>query len=141
MIQSGRVLRLFPEQGENGTQWYAPTDPVRALPKGDSVFIKGIFPLMYEAVRNGDSDGLRGLIDKTAAFQRERGAAGVPAGRTAEGRAAVQPARRGPVALPDRPLLRPAGIRIFRMESRLGQAEIAGSSVCRSCPWRERPSC
>lgn len=76
MIQSGRMLRLFPEQGENGTQWYAPTDPVRALPKGDSVFIKGIFPLMYEAVRNGDSDGLRGLIDKTAAFQRERGAAG-----------------------------------------------------------------
>ncbi|WP_337600297.1 cytochrome c biogenesis protein CcsA [Alistipes ihumii] len=82
MIQSGRVLRLFPEQGENGTQWYAPTDPVRALPKGDSVFIKGIFPLMYEAVRNGDSDGLRGLIDKTAAFQRERGAAGfLPEGR------------------------------------------------------------
>lgn len=76
MIQSGRVLRLFPEQGENRTQWYAPTDPVRALPKGDSVFIKGIFPLMYEAVRNGDSDGLRGLIDKMAAFQRERGAAG-----------------------------------------------------------------
>ena len=82
MIQSGRVLRLFPEQGKNGTQWYAPTDPVRALPKGDSVFIKGIFPLMYEAVRNGDSDGLRGLIDKTAAFQRERGAAGfLPEGR------------------------------------------------------------
>lgn len=141
MIQSGRVLRLFPEQGENGTQWYAPTDPVRALPKGDSVFIKGIFPLMYEAVRNGDSDGLRGLIDKTAAFQREPGSRRVPAGRTAEGRAAVQPARRGPVALPDRPLLRTAGIRIFRMESRLGQAKSPNrASVARALGGNGRPA-
>ena len=73
MLQSGRMLKLFPVVVGDGVRWFAPTDSVRGLPRGDSVFIKGIFPLLYEAVQSGRDADIRKLIDKTDAFQRERG--------------------------------------------------------------------
>lgn len=71
MLRSGQVLKLFPQA--SGTGWHAPTDGIDGLPGGDSVFIKGIFPLLYEAVTNGRENEVRELIGKIASFQRKRG--------------------------------------------------------------------
>lgn len=74
MLQSGRMLKLFPAASGGEVRWFAPTDPVCGLPQGDSVFIKGIFPFLYEAVRDGRDDDVRKLIGKLDVYQRERGA-------------------------------------------------------------------
>lgn len=89
MLQSGRMLKLFPVVVGDGVRWFAPTDSVRGLPRGDSVFIKGIFPLLYEAVQSGRDADIRKLIDKTDAFQREPGRRTVSAGRAASRRVVV----------------------------------------------------
>ncbi len=75
MLQAGQLLKLFPQDSARHIRWLAPTDPIQRLPTADSVFIKGIFPLLYEAVTAGEDPKIRELIDKIDRFQRQRGGA------------------------------------------------------------------
>ena len=73
MVQSGTVFKLFPFRSVDDFFWYAPADEVLGLPHDDSLFVKGIFPLLYETVKEGDNAEIIGIINKIVSFQQKYG--------------------------------------------------------------------
>ncbi len=73
MLQAGEYLPLLPVRDADGLRWYSPADSVRGAARGDSLFVKGIFPLIYQALLAGQNSEVETLIDKIASFQRRQG--------------------------------------------------------------------
>ncbi len=73
MLQAGEYFPILPVRGSNGLQWYSPADSIHNASRGDSLFVKGIFPLMYQALLAGRDAEVGTLIGKIAAFQQKQG--------------------------------------------------------------------
>ncbi len=73
MLQAGEYLPLLPVRGGDGLRWYSPADPIQGAARDDSLFVRGIFPLMYQALVSGQDSEVGELIGKIAAFQQRQG--------------------------------------------------------------------
>ncbi len=73
MLQAGEYLPLLPVRTTDGLRWYSPADQVCDAERGDSLFVKGIFPLIYQALLAGDGAEVDTLICKIASFQQRQG--------------------------------------------------------------------
>ncbi len=75
MLQAGEYFPLLPLRTPDGLRWYSPADPIQGATRGDSLFVKGIFPLMYQALLAGHNAEVGTLIGKIDAFQQRQGGA------------------------------------------------------------------
>ncbi|MFC4665673.1 cytochrome c biogenesis protein CcsA [Falsiporphyromonas endometrii] len=71
LLHEGQLLNIFPLQVKSHMLWLAPTDSIPvSLSKEDSLFIKGIFPLLSELMLHHDEKDLMDVIVKFRRYQQ-----------------------------------------------------------------------
>jgi cytochrome c-type biogenesis protein CcsB len=72
MLQSGEILKIFPLITEDNLEWVSPVSLLPTIAYTDSVFIRGILPLMYqELLKEKRELEIESLIGKIEAFQQK----------------------------------------------------------------------
>lgn len=72
MLQAGELLEMFPFVSQSRVEWISPAADDIKFVNEDSLFVRGIFPLLYESVTAGNSDETGLLIGKISAFQKKQ---------------------------------------------------------------------
>ena len=79
-IRRGTPLKLFPfKSGEAGLMWYAPTDRFPSdMEQERQTYMRSIFSILNQDVRNGNSDRVMEAIRKMQDYQKTFGAPSIP---------------------------------------------------------------
>ena len=74
MLQNGSLLKIFPMRSEDGkTQWYAPNTNISfQTDSAENTFIRHFFPLLREALIQGDKAAAYEYIAKLSIFQQNK---------------------------------------------------------------------
>lgn len=74
MLQQGDLIYMFPYNTHGQIRWLSPTSTLlKDLKDNRKRFIKGCFPLMYEAMEKHDDSRVNFILDKIHKFQMEEG--------------------------------------------------------------------
>lgn len=83
-LRKQSALKMFPIRTAKGTLlWWAPTDRLPAtVSKDEQAFVRGLFTLMGEELKRGNTSEVHRLTVKLRAYQQSRGAGSLPSPST-----------------------------------------------------------
>ncbi|WP_430934053.1 cytochrome c biogenesis protein CcsA [Saccharicrinis sp. 156] len=73
LVQSGQLLKMFPIPGDVNATWLRPGENVSSLNEGDSLFVKNVFSVYLQALKEGNYEQAGTYLDAVSKFQAKFG--------------------------------------------------------------------
>ncbi|WP_075591470.1 cytochrome c biogenesis protein [Labilibacter marinus] len=73
LVHTGQLLKLFPIPGDEYATWLTPGNPSPALSPDDSMFVRNIFPVYLQALKEGKKEDAATYVDAIAKYQNKFG--------------------------------------------------------------------
>lgn len=71
LVHSGQLLKMFPTPGDVQAQWLTPGKYVPSLSEGDSLFVRNVFSVYLQALKDGNNEQARTYLDAVSKFQNK----------------------------------------------------------------------
>jgi ABC-type transport system involved in cytochrome c biogenesis permease subunit len=78
-LRTGKPLAMMPHTTKGTTMWYSPADSLPAdMGRGEVLFVKNIFPILFQAIASGQTEQAAILIAKLRTYQEKHAGASLP---------------------------------------------------------------
>ncbi len=84
LTQSGKLLKMFPNPSDSHQAWMLPGEYQSGMNEGDSLFVRNIFSIYLESLRQGNEKEASTYIDAISKYQHKFGAEVLPSQKVME---------------------------------------------------------
>ncbi len=84
LTQSSKLLKVFPDPSDSHQPWMIPGEYQNGMSEGDSLFVRNIFSIYLEALRQGNEKEASTYIDAISKYQHKFGAEVLPSQKVKE---------------------------------------------------------